>query len=239
MSDIQEAASDEPLPLAQVRPGQLAVIAVSPGPGLARIMASLGAAAIVSGGQTMNPSTHDLLEAIGALPTDKVIILPNNGNIIMAARQAAELSPKQVRVVPTKTLPQGVAALLNFLADGDLDDICRSMEASAKQVDTGEGTTATRTVELDGVAVKIGQIIGLHNDVLRVSGDAVPAVVLSLLGHMRARQHALIDIYYGADVTAGQAEQTAAAVRAAYPEQQVEVHHGGQPFYFYILSASE
>jgi hypothetical protein len=239
MSDLQAGAAEEPLPLTPVAPGELAVIAVSPGPGLSRIMASLGAAAIVTGGQTMNPSTQDLLEAINGLPTDQVIVLPNNGNIILAARQAAELAAKQVRVIPTRSVPQGVAALLNFLAGGDLDETSRAMERSAQSVATGEVTTATRSVALDGVAVKDGQIIGLLNDVLKVAGDDLPAVVLSLLEQMEARQHALVDVYYGADVSAAQADTLAAAIRTAYPAQQVEVHHGGQPFYFYILSASE
>jgi len=229
-------AQAEPLPLAAVQPGQLAVVAVSPGEGLSRLMASLGAAAIVGGGHTKNPSTEEFLQAIDGLPTDKIVVLPNNKNIILAAQQAASLSPKQVRVLPSKTVPQGIAALLALVADGDLDTVSAAMDRAMGAVETGEVTTAVRNVEINGVAVAEGDKIGLRNGVLAVSGQSVTEVVLRLLETMSAGEHELITLYSGADLSPAADEQTAAAVRQAYPNLSVETHPGRQPHYDYILS---
>ena len=196
----RQSGGDEALPLAPVQPGQLAVVAVSPGLGLSRLMGSLGAAAIVGGGQTKNPSTEEFLKAIDSLPTDKIIVLPNNKNIILAAQQAASLSSKDVRVLPSRTVPQGIAALLNLVPDGDLATVSGAMERAIEAVDTGEVTTASRTVEINGVAVSEGDIIGLRNGVLAVGGHAVPEVVLRLLEVMAAGEHELITLYSGGDV---------------------------------------
>ncbi len=233
----QPAAQAEPLPLAKVVPGQIGVIAVSPGEGLARVMASLGAAAIVRGGQTMNPSTQDFLQAIGDLPTERVILLPNNKNILLAANQAAAMSAKQVAVVPARTVPQGIAALLHHQPDGDFEAVRAEMEKACGEIETGEVTTATRTVEIDGVAVEAGQTIGLHNGSLKVAGDDLPDTLLRLLAAMRASERELITLYYGADVAAEQADRHLEALQAAYPAQGFEIHPGGQPHYHYILSA--
>lgn len=224
------------LPLQACEPGQIGVIAVSPGLGLSRILGSMGAAAIVSGGQTMNPSTQDILNAIGDLPTDRVIVLPNNKNIIPAAIQAAEMSVKQVRVVPTRTVPQGLAALLQLLPDGDLDAVHASMERSLPGVQTGEVTTASRDVEVNGVAVKEGHFIGLHNSVLKVSAETLPEAMLALLNQMQAHDQEIATLYYGEDVNAEAAEQMAAQIHAAHPALEVQVHAGGQPYYHYIFS---
>jgi len=233
-----QASAAEPLPLTQVQPGQIAVIAVSPGDGLSRIMASLGAAAIISGGQTMNPSTQDMVEAIQRLPTDRILILPNNKNIILAAKQAAELTTnKLVRVVPSRTVPQGVAALLNFSLDGDLEATQSAMEKALQNVESGEITTATRTVEIDNVAVQTGQLIGLHNGLLKVAGNDLKDTVMRLLEEMQASERELVTLYHGVDVSSAQADQLAGEIRAAFPGQSIEVHNGGQPYYQYILSA--
>jgi DAK2 domain fusion protein YloV len=232
-----QGTAPERLPLAQVKPEQIAVVAVSPGEGLARVMASLGAAAIVSGGQTMNPSTKDFLDALERLPAERVVILPNNKNIILAARMAAQASGKQVVVVPTRTVPQGIAALLQHLPDGDLEAVRSAMEKASGEIESGEVTTATRSVSIDGVSVREGQIIGLHNGALKVAGDDVEDVVRRLLEAMRADERELITLYHGAEVTPGQANQLADALRAAFPAQTFEVHPGGQPYYHYILSA--
>ncbi len=226
----------EALSLAPVLPGQLAVIAVSPGLGLSRLMGSLGAAAIVGGGQTKNPSTEEFLKAFDGVPTDKIIVLPNNKNIILAARQAASLSTKAVQVVPSRTVPQGIAALLNVLPDGDLAAVGEAMERAMAAVETGEVTTASRTVDINGVAVNEGDIIGLRNGVLAVAGHSVSEVVTRLLEAMSAGQHELITLYAGAEVTAHEAEQLAAAIREIYPHLDVQAHTGGQPYYHYILS---
>lgn len=239
LDQVEALPKAEPLALAQVTPGQIAVLSVSPGPGLSKIMASLGAAAIITGGQTMNPSTQDMLDAIQAINTDKFILLPNNKNIIMAARQAADVlaGQKQVVVMPSRTIPQGIAALFQHNADGDLDAVKAAMEKALGDIESGEVTTATRTVELDGVSVKDGQIIGLHNGALRVAGDDVTGTMMRLLETMNAAQRELITLYFGADVTTDEAEAMANIIRAAYPNHGIELHRGGQPHYHYILSA--
>jgi uncharacterized protein len=160
MDDIQKSKSTQ-IPFTAVEPGQIAVVVVSPGNGLSRIFASLGAAAVVSGGQTMNPSTQDILAAFENLPTDKVIILPNNKNIIMAANQAKEVTVKQVAVVPSRTIPQGLAAMLSLQPDGEVDSVSEKMTKALDMVRTGEITVATRSVEIDGVHCEEGQVIAL------------------------------------------------------------------------------
>lgn len=167
----RSAASAEPR-LARVEPGQIAVVAVSPGPGLAKVFASLGVAALVEGGQTMNPSTQEILAALETLPTNDILILPNNDNILLTARQVAGLTPKRVRVIPTGSVPQGVAAMLAHDPNGDPAQVAAAMEAALRQVRTVELTYATRNATLDGVAVREGQVIGLLDGRLAVAGDA-------------------------------------------------------------------
>ncbi len=232
----QASGAGEALRLAPVAPGQLAAVAVAPGPGIARVFASLGVAAIVSGGQTMNPSTQEILNAFESLPTDRVVILPNNKNIQLAADQARELTVKQVRVIPSRTIPQGIASMLSFTGEGDLDAVAQAMTQALAMVESGEITLATRSVELNGVRVNEGQVIGLNNGTLVVSGDSVEAALLDLLDHMHAREHELITLYFGSDITPSQANSIADRVRERFTSQEVELHDGGQPHYPFILS---
>jgi len=232
----QEAAGREALRLATVVPGQLAAVAVAPGPGIARVFASLGVAAVIAGGQTMNPSTQEILNAFENLPTDRVLILPNNKNIQLAADQARELTVKQVRVIPSRTIPQGIASMLAFASDGDLEAVTQAMTQALNAVESGEITLATRNVELDGVHVSEGQVIGLHNGTLVVSGDSIETALLELLEHMHAAQHELITLYYGSDLSGTQANQITDQVRKRYTSVEVELHEGGQPHYPFILS---
>jgi len=232
----QEAAGREALRLAPVVPGQLAAVAVAPGPGIARVFASLGVAAVIAGGQTMNPSTQEILNAFENLPTDRVLILPNNKNIQLAADQARELTVKQVRVIPSRTIPQGIASMLAFASDGDLEAVAQAMTQALNVVESGEITLATRNVELDGVHVSEGQVIGLHNGTLVVSGDSIETALLELLEHMQAAQHELITLYYGSDLSGTQANQITDQVRKRYTAVEVELHEGGQPHYPFILS---
>ena len=228
------------LALSAVEPGHIGVVAVSPGPGCSKVMAPM-VAGIVSGGQSMNPSTEEILEAIGNIPSDRIILLPNNKNIQMAAEQAAGHSVKQVRVVPSRSVPQGIAALMRFVPDGDLDAVAEGMQQALGSVQTGEVTTATRSVEFDGIQVAEGQLIGLHNGVLQVAGADLQEVVLKLLDSMQAGGMEIITLYYGADVLPHEAEAMAERIRAAFPnlsdDESVQVHPGGQPLYHYILSA--
>lgn len=232
----QASGGNEAPRLAPVAPGQLAAVAVAPGPGIARVFASLGVAAIISGGQTMNPSTQEILNAFENLPTDRVLILPNNKNIQLAADQARELTVKQVRVIPSRTIPQGIASMLSFASDGDLEAVAQAMTLALSAVESGEITLATRNVELNGVHVSEGQVIGLHNGTLVVSGDSIEMALLELLDHMQAAQHELITLYYGSDLTGAQANQIKDRVRQRYTSVEVELHEGGQPHYPFILS---
>ena len=232
----QAAGAAQPLTLAKVADGQIAAVAVSAGAGLSRVLASLGVAAIVEGGQTMNPSTEQILEAINGLPTDRVVVLPNNKNIILAAQQAAGVSDKQVRVVPSASVPQGMAALLSLDAGGDLDRVADGMTQAIGVVKTLEITFATRSVSLDGVRVKKGQYIGLLDDQLVVASDDLWEATRSLLGAAQAGSAELITVFSGEDLTPQQLGQIAEQIRTAFPEQEVELHDGGQPHYPLMLS---
>ena len=220
-----------------LKAGDIATLAVAPGDGLTRVFQSLGTTAIVPGGQTMNPSTHDFVQLLDALPTDRALLLPNNSNVILAARQAAELTKKHVRVVPTKTIPQGIAAMLAFNEQRDLETNAQIMEAAARHIQTGEVTTATRSVEFNGLKVEQGQVIGLLNDELATANATVEEAVWSLLDRMGAANLEIVTLYFGNGLTAGAAEILANAIRNRYSHLEVEVVEGGQPHYDYIISA--
>lgn len=224
-------------PAVTVEPGQIGVVAVAAGDGLGKIFRSLGAAYIVNGGQTNNPSTEEIFQAIQDVPTDKVIILPNNKNIILAAEAARDLSPKHVAVVPTRTAPQGISAMLSLNPDGDLAATAQAMSTAARQVATGELTKATRSVTLDGVEVKEGEIIGMVNGRLHASGPDIATVLTAVLQGMDMQEREIVTLYYGADVTAAAAADMAADIESRFPDVEVEILLGGQPHYFYILGA--
>jgi hypothetical protein len=234
MDDIQSKSSDTPPPV-EIKEGQIAAVTVSPGPGFDEVF-HMQAVAVVSGGQSRNPSTADILNAFEHLPTDRVIILPNNKNIQLAAQQAAETSTKHVLVLPTRNLPQGVAALLAFDPNGDLDTVYAAMQRRLGDVQTGEVTTATKTVEIDGVAVKEGQIIGLHNGKLACAGSKPAQVILELLNLMHAPDHELVTLYYGNNLTPAEVETDKAAITAAFPNLEIQTFFGGQAYYHYIFS---
>lgn len=236
MEEAPAADQEDQLKLASVGPGDIAVVAVSPGIGFSRIFASLGAAAIVKGGQTMNPSTQEILDAFENLPTNKVIILPNNKNIHMAAQSAAEMTVKQVIVVPTCTLPQGLAAMLRLMPGQELEDIAQEMRSSMEEVKTGEITTAVRSVEINGQQVSEGEMITLYDDHLISSVDTLKEGCLRFLEEADAESHELITLYYGENVSKQKAVEISDTIREAYPEQTIELLYGGQPHYQFILS---
>jgi len=236
MDEIDEKTKGDYFELANVESGQIAVVTVSPGPGLSRIFASLGVAAIVEGGQTMNPSTQDILAAFENLPTDKIIILPNNKNIIMAANQAREVTVKKVEVVPSRNVPQGLCAMLSLNPDGDVEKVAERMIRALDDVKTGEITTATRSVEIDGVKVETGQVIALLDGKLVLSAGSVEEGVLGLLEKAKADEHELITLFFGEDLENADANRIADRVRENYPEQEIEVQDGGQPHYQFIVS---
>jgi fatty acid kinase len=236
MSEIERSSRGARVELTAVEPGQIAVVAVSPGIGISRIFASLGAAALVEGGQTMNPSTKDILDSFEDLPTDKVIVLPNNKNIILAAQQAKEVTVKHVAVVPSRTIPQGLAAMLQMDPDGDLPDIAAKMEKAMADVHSGEITVATRSVEIDGVQVREGQFIALLDGKLCVAAEDVRHACMQLLDKASAAEHELITLFYGQDLSHAEANRIADEVRAAYAGQEVELQEGDQPYYQFLVS---
>ncbi|MDF1520247.1 MAG: DAK2 domain-containing protein [Brevefilum sp.] len=222
--------------LTPVQPDEIAVVAVSPGPGLSRIFASLGVAALVHGGQTMNPSIKELLASFENLPTDNIIILPNNKNIIMAAKEAASMTVKNVAVIPTISVPQGLSAMFRLIPDSDFDEIVEAMNEAVTEVETGEITTATRTVEIDGVQVENGQVIALHNGKLVTSTHSIEEACESLLVAADTSDYERITLFYGEDIQLNRVNELADKIRSIYPSHEIEVHEGGQPHYQLIIS---
>jgi len=217
-------------------PSGIGTVIVAPGPGLTTVFESLGASAVVSGGQTMNPSTEELLQAVEKVPSDDVIILPNNKNILMAAEQAASLSEKNVEVVPTITVPQGISALLALNYQADLPANARIMAEAAQSIKTIEITTAVRSVQINGVKVHEGEVIALLDGQLKLKGKEADEIVRQALEEIDAEEYEIVTIYYGETVTHDQAEALANQLADLYPEQEIEVIDGGQPHYHYILS---
>ncbi|MCK5793490.1 MAG: DAK2 domain-containing protein, partial [Anaerolineales bacterium] len=230
------AQREEPFKLTKVGPDDLGVVTISPGPGFSRIFASLGAAAIVEGGQTMNPSTQEILAAFEDLPTDKIIILPNNKNIMMAATSAAEVSVKQVEVIPSVTVPQGLAAMLRLIPGQELAVVAKDMNSAVNDIESGEITTAVREVEIDGIDVKEGEIISLHNGKLVGSNKSLEDGCLIFLETAKAEDLELITMFYGENISTEDAEKMAEFIREKYPDQEVELQYGGQPHYQFIFS---
>ncbi|MBC8253229.1 MAG: DAK2 domain-containing protein [Ardenticatenia bacterium] len=214
----------------------IAIVCVVPGEGLTRIFESMGASAIVPGGHTMNPSTQELLAAIDRAGADKVLVLPNNGNIILAARQASEMSSKQVVVVPTKTIPEGISAMMAFNYQADLQGNAERMERNAAETQTIEITHAVRSTLFNGVQVSDGDVIGLLNDQLVADGEDDTAVSLEVLDKASAGDYEVVTVYFGQDTTQQDAAALGDEIKAIYPSLEVDVHDGGQPYYRYILS---
>jgi DAK2 domain fusion protein YloV len=236
MELLGEGEKEQKVKVAPVEPGQIAVITVAPGSGIARVFASLGAAAIVEGGQTMNPSTQEIVAAFENLPTDKIIILPNNKNILMAAKAASEVTVKKVAVIPSRTVPQGLSAMLRLIPDGNFSEVVAEMEASLQDVETGEVTTATRSVEIDGVVVEKGQIIVLHNGKLILSAPSLEEACLEFFKAIEIDEYELITLFSGDEVPKSEINSISDAIRTAYPDHEIEIQDGGQPHYQFIIS---
>ncbi len=233
---LSEQGEEEPIKLTSVSPGDIALVIISPGIGFSRIFASLGAAAIVEGGQTMNPSTQEILGAFEDLPTDLVVILPNNKNILMAAKSAAELTVKQAEVIPTVTVPQGLAAMLRLIPGQTLEQVTDEMLSAIGEIESGEITTAVRDVEIDGIDVKEGEIITLHNGKLVGSNKSLKEGCLTFLEVAKATELELITMFHGENISREDAQAMAEYIQEKYPDQIVELQYGGQPHYQFILS---
>jgi DAK2 domain fusion protein YloV len=215
----------------------IGVIAVASGSGMREVFRSLGAAAIISGGQTMNPSVQEILQAVELVPLREVILLPNNRNIIPAASQIQPLTSKKVNVVPTKTQPQGIAALIAFNFEASLEENVKSMEEAITAVKTVEVTRGVRNTQIKGLKIKEGQAIAIVDDEDLVAAADSPAEVLfEGLSKAGIESAEVLTLYYGADVEAAQAEQIVQEIRNKYPNKQVEMVFGGQPHYSYMAS---
>jgi DAK2 domain fusion protein YloV len=215
----------------------IATVAVVAGSGFEKVFQGLGVTALVSGGQTMNPSTEELLEAVNTVTARQVIILPNNSNVILSARQVVNLTDKEIYIVPTDTLPQGIAALMVFNYESDFAVNCQNMTEAANTTKTAEITTAVRSVQIGGVRVREGDYIGLINGNLTVAGQDMETVIRDTLQRMHIDRYEIITLYYGEDITAQQAQETAKLIKAQYSHIEIEVVNGGQSYYAYILSA--
>ncbi len=214
----------------------MAIVAVVSGEGLAEVFTSLGASAIVSGGQTMNPSTKDLLQAVELVVPDKVIILPNNKNIVAIANQVQSLTTKTIEVVPAETIPQGVAALLGFDYEANLKTNTQIMEKAISAVRTVEITRAVRSTKLGDLKIKKKQPIGLLDGELVSAGKSTAEVLKQTLARLDLDKAEVITIYYGADTESAEAEQVSGSIREQYSQLQIEIVRGGQPHYNYIVS---
>lgn len=236
MDEGKTKGAQSKLQLIPVEPDQIAVVAVSPGLGISRIFASLGVSAIVAGGQTMNPSTEEILHAFENLPTDKIIILPNNKNIILAAQTASTMTVKRVHVIPTRSVPQGLSAMLRLSPDGDLEPMVEDMTSAINDVETGEITMATRSIELNGVQVQQGEVIALLNGQLVLSSDSIESACLGLLEKANTNDRERITLFYGDNITKNDVNAIVDKIRSTYPSHEIELHEGGQPHYHFILA---
>ena len=212
-------------------------IAVSIGKGLGEIFKGIGADYLIEGGQTMNPSTEDMLNAIEKVNADVIYILPNNKNIILAAEQAKSLvEDKKIFVVPSKTVPQGIAALINFLPDLSPEENLENMTSEMGRIHTGQITYAVRNTNIDGMEIHEGDIMGIGDSGMLAVGQNVNETVLETLKRMVEDESELISVYFGEDVTEEDAEDLVEKVQTAFPNCEVELNDGGQPIYYYLLS---
>ena len=215
----------------------MGVIAVSIGEGMNGIFKDLGVDYVVEGGQTMNPSTDDMLNAIAQVNADTVFIFPNNKNIVLAANQAKELEKeKQVIVIPTTTVPQGISAMISYAPESSVEDNENNFNEMRQTVATGQVTYAVRDTSINGLEIHKGDIMAMDDDGIQNVGSEQNAVTLELLAHMVQEDSELICIYYGEETKKEQAEQLGKQVEEQYPECDVEIQYGGQPVYYYVLS---
>jgi uncharacterized protein len=232
-AEYATGALSEPIPMEH----PVAIVAVVSGAGFEQVFKGLGVSALVEGGQTMNPSTEELLRAVNDVAAGQVILLPNNGNVILSARQVIGLSPKEVYIVPAETLPQGIAALQAFNFEADFVANSQAMAEAIKTVQTAEITTAVRSVHIEGVRVREGDYIGLINGNLVVAGSTKKTVIHDTLQRMNLDHYEIVTLYYGADETAEDAQETAHRIKQTHSHIEIDVVNGGQPYYAYIISA--
>ncbi len=218
-------------------PKEMGFISVSIGEGMNEIFTGLGVDYIIEGGQTMNPSTEDMLNAIARVNAKSIFILPNNKNIILAANQAASLvEDKEIIVIPTKTVPQGITALINYIPDSTPAENAQRMEAEIGAVKTGQVTYAVRDTVIDDKEIKQGDYMGIGDSGILSVGRELETTALQMLNDLIDEESAIVSIYYGEEISKESAEMIGSKIEEEHPEVEVEIHYGGQPIYYYVVS---
>ena len=232
-------AEEEKFPYVEVDPSvEYGFVSICAGKGLTDVFADLGCDNIVSGGQTMNPSTEDILAAVQATPAKNVFVLPNNKNIIMAAQQAAEIADRNVIVIPSKTVPQGISAMLSYDCEASVKENTEAMNEALEAVTTGQVTFAARDSDFDGHKIKEGELLAMKEGKMVYTGKDMELICTRLAKALVTKETSMVTIYYGEDVTEEQAEEIRAAVEEKLPNSiEVGAIYGGQPVYYYIISA--
>ena len=237
LAKAQEAEKPAEEPKKDEPRKDMGFISVSIGEGMNEIFKGLGVDYLIEGGQTMNPSTEDMLTAIDNVNADHIFILPNNKNIIMAANQAASLvEDKEIIVIPTKTIPQGITALVNFIPDYTADENKSTMMAEIENVKTGQVTYAVRDTEIDGKTIKQDDYMGIGDKAILSVGKDLKATTLDMVDQMVDEDSAIVSIYYGSDSSEEKASEIGALIEAKYPDVEVEINDGGQPIYYFVIS---
>ena len=232
----EEAASDIQEEVAPAESKKYAFISVAMGDGITRVLKDLGVDYVIEGGQTMNPSTQDMMECISKLNADHIFILPNNKNIIMAAEQAAEISDKDIRVIPTKSIPQGITAITMFNYEANVDANEETLKEALEMVKTGSVTYAVRDTEMDGIEIKEGNMLGLVESKIKAVGEDYFEVAKEILESMIDEDSELITIFYGKDVDESKMEEFIAELEDKYDDFDVQCYKGDQPLYYFIMS---
>ena len=216
---------------------EVGFISVSVGDGMSAIFKDLGADYLIEGGQTMNPSTEDMLEAIDKVNADTIFILPNNKNIILAANQASYLTEdKKVVVIPTKTVPQGITAMINFIPEETPEENEKRMIEEIQNVKTGQVTYAVRDTKIDDKEIHEGDIMGIGDQGILAVGKDIAETTKAMMNEMVDEDSEIIGVYYGEEVSEEDAQKLGDDLAALYPNAEVEVHAGGQPIYYYVIS---
>ena len=237
IEDVEKQLKGEEAPKEQEPPKEMGFISVSIGDGINEIFQGLGVDYIIEGGQTMNPSTEDMLNAIEKVNAKNIFILPNNKNIILAANQAASLvEDKKIIVIPTKTIPQGITALINYIPDSTPEENAERMSEELGTVKTGQVTYAVRDTVIDDKEIKQDDFMGIGDQGILAVGKELEATVLDMIEQLIDEDSAIVSIYYGEDASEDAANAIGEKITEAHPDVEVEVHYGGQPIYYYVIS---
>ena len=237
IEDVEKQLKGEEVPKEQEPPKEMGFISVSIGDGIKEIFQGLGVDYIIEGGQTMNPSTEDMLNAIEKVNAKNIFILPNNKNIILAANQAASLvEDKKIIVIPTKTIPQGITALINYIPDSTPEENAERMSEELGTVKTGQVTYAVRDTVIDDKEIKQDDFMGIGDQGILSVGKELETTVLDMIEQLIDEDSAIVSIYYGEDAREDAANAIGEKITEAHPDVEVEVHYGGQPIYYYVIS---